>query len=199
MAENLGRRDPCRKNPRDSRIGGHWQGRREACSRHGHAGDRYPPALSPRESMVFVDQLLGPADTTQVLKDSDVVVLALPETAETENMISTAEINMMKPGSILCNVARGTILDEGALIEALKSGHLSSAILDVQRHEPMEKDDPLWEAPNLYLSPHSAAASGNYGERVESLFAENLRHYVLQGRPSINVVDAAAVSIADAQ
>jgi phosphoglycerate dehydrogenase-like enzyme len=143
----------------------------------------------PGDEMDFVDQLLGSDGADQVLRESDVVVLALPETAETENMISSAQIAMMKPGAILCNVARGSILDEEALVAALESGHLAAAIVDVQRHEPMEKDDPLWEAPNIYLSPHSAATAGAYGERVERLFTENLRQYVSQGKPSINVVD----------
>jgi phosphoglycerate dehydrogenase-like enzyme len=143
----------------------------------------------PHENMAFVDQLFGPDGVDQVLRESDVVLLALPGTAETANLIGAAQIRSMRPGAILCNVARGSIVDEGALVDALQSGHLAAAVLDVQRHEPMEQDDPLWEAPNIYLSPHSSAAAGDYGERVELLFAENLRHYVSSGAPLINRVD----------
>jgi phosphoglycerate dehydrogenase-like enzyme len=137
----------------------------------------------------FVDVLFGPDETHEVLRCSDVVVICLPETADTENLISDRELRIMKRGSILCNVARGSILDESALVSALVSGHLSAAILDVQRQEPMPKDDPLWGAPNVYLSPHSAGGVTGHSARVEALFQENLRHYLAEGRPGRNLVD----------
>jgi phosphoglycerate dehydrogenase-like enzyme len=137
----------------------------------------------------FVDELLGPEDIDRVLSCSDVVVISLPETPETENMISSSEVQSMKRGAVLCNVARGSIVDEGVLIEALVSGHLSAAILDVQRKEPMDKTDPLWDAPNLYLSPHSAGGVEGHNSRVAALFRENLRHYLAEGKPAKNVVD----------
>jgi phosphoglycerate dehydrogenase-like enzyme len=143
----------------------------------------------PGSELPFVDELLSPADTDRVLSCSDVVVISLPETPETENMVGSSELQLMKRGAVVCNVARGSIVDEGALIAALVSGHLGAAILDVQRKEPMGRSDPLWDAPNVYLSPHSAGGVEGHDSRVEALFRENLRHYLAEGRPGKNVVD----------
>jgi phosphoglycerate dehydrogenase-like enzyme len=137
----------------------------------------------------FVNVLFGPDETDEVLRCSDVLVICLPETADTENLVGRRELGLMKRGSVLCNVARGSILDEGALVSALVSGHLSAAILDVQRQEPMPKDDPLWSAPNVYLSSHSSGGVMGHSARVEALFRENLRHYLAEGRPHRNLVD----------
>jgi phosphoglycerate dehydrogenase-like enzyme len=136
----------------------------------------------------YVDELFGPDSLAQVLGRSDVVVLAAPGTGENESMFDAAAFAAMKPGSVFVNVARGTLVDESALIDALRSGHLAAAALDVMRHEPMADDDPLWDAPNVLISPHSSASGEGYMDRAFDLFVRNLEHY-LQGEPLENVVD----------
>jgi phosphoglycerate dehydrogenase-like enzyme len=142
----------------------------------------------PGMTSPYVDELFGPDSLDAVLAQSDVVVLAAPGTAENENMFDDARFAAMKPGSVFVNVARGTLVDERALIGALQSGHLGAAALDVMRHEPMAQDDPLWDAPNVLISPHSSASGEGYMERAFDLFARNLARYV-EGEPLENVVD----------
>jgi phosphoglycerate dehydrogenase-like enzyme len=93
----------------------------------------------------------------------------------------------MKTGAVLCNVARGALVDEEALVDALASGHLAAAVLDVTREEPLPAGDPLWDAPNLYLSPHSSIPPDAYDARLLALFAENLRRYAA-GESLVNTV-----------
>jgi phosphoglycerate dehydrogenase-like enzyme len=97
----------------------------------------------------------------------------------------------MREGAVFCNVGRGSLVDEGALVDALESGHLAAAILDVTRVEPLPADDPLWAAPNLYLSSHCAAAQDRYADKLVELFGENLERFS-RGEPLRNVVDRAA-------
>jgi phosphoglycerate dehydrogenase-like enzyme len=145
-------------------------------------------SFRPGMTSTLVDELFGPDSLNEVLARSDVVVLAAPGTAENEGMFDADRFAAMKPGSVFVNVARGTLVDEPALIDALQSGHLRAAALDVMRHEPMEKDDPLWDAPNVLISPHSSASGEGYMERAFDLFVRNLAHYV-KGEPLDNVVD----------
>jgi phosphoglycerate dehydrogenase-like enzyme len=86
------------------------------------------------------------------------------------------------------NVARGSLVDEDALIEALRSGHLRAAAIDVAREEPLPPESPLWDTPNLSISPHSSASADRYLERVAELFYDNLARYVAGGELR-NVVD----------
>jgi len=98
----------------------------------------------------------------------------------------------MKPGSLLVNVSRGTLVDEEALIESLDSGHLSAAILDVFRTEPLPEDHRFWSHPSIRVTPHNAAGGIGRFARQAELFAENLDRY-LDGRPLLNeVTDAIA-------
>ena len=97
----------------------------------------------------------------------------------------------MKPGALFCNVGRGSLVDEPALIAALESGHLGGALLDVTRAEPLPADDPLWSAPNMYISPHCSAAQERYTDKLLALFADNLERYT-RNEPLRNVVDRAA-------
>jgi phosphoglycerate dehydrogenase-like enzyme len=135
-----------------------------------------------------VDELVGPGALHQVLARADVVVLAAPGTADNENLFDGPAFEAMKPGAIFVNVARGTLVDEPALIDHLASGHLRAAAVDVARTEPLPPEDPLWDAPNLYISPHSSAGGDNYGQRAFDLFCDNLERFVT-GRPLINLVD----------
>jgi phosphoglycerate dehydrogenase-like enzyme len=119
------------------------------------------------------------------------VVVSAPGTADTENMFDAAAFAAMKPGALFCNVGRGSLVDEAALIAALESGQVGAALLDVTRQEPLPVDDPLWSAPNVYISPHCSAAQERYTDKLLALFADNLDRYQ-RGETLHNVVDRAA-------
>lgn len=137
-----------------------------------------------------VDELFGPAALHEVLGRADVVVVAAPGGDDTKDLFDEAAFAAMRPGSVFVNVARGTLVDEAALIAALESGHLAGAAIDVARTEPLPPDDPLWSAPNLLISPHSSSSVERYAECAVDLFCENLGRYV-RGEPLRNVVDLA--------
>ena len=139
----------------------------------------------------LVHELRGTGDLHDVLARCDAVVVSAPGTAETENMFDAAAFAAMREGALFCNVGRGTLVDEPALIAALESGHLGAAILDVTREEPLPADDPLWSAPNIYISPHCSAAQDRYTDTLLALFADNLERYT-RGETLRNVVDRAA-------
>jgi phosphoglycerate dehydrogenase-like enzyme len=135
-----------------------------------------------------VDELFGPPALHEVLRRADVVVLAAPGSDGNADLFDADAFSAMEEGSIFVNVARGTLVDEPALISALESGHLGAAAIDVARAEPLPADDPLWSAPNLYVSPHSSASVERYGERAFDLFCDNLERFVA-GTQLRNVVD----------
>lgn len=133
-------------------------------------------------------EVLPPERLRDLLARSDFVVITLPLTRQTERLIGSAELAAMKPGAWLINVARGGIVDEEALIEALKEQRIGGACLDVFAEEPLPADSPLWEMPNVIITPHNSWSSPLLHEREAELFLENLRRYV-QGEPLLNVVD----------
>ena len=124
-----------------------------------------------------VDVLLGPDGLETLLRESDVVVLAAPSTPDTVDMIDAKALAMMKEQSVLINVGRGSLVDENALVDALSSGHLRAAVVDVVREEPLPPSSPLWDIPNLHISPHCAVSLDRYFENVLELFLENLGRY----------------------
>jgi phosphoglycerate dehydrogenase-like enzyme len=124
----------------------------------------------------------------ECLPEADAIVIAAPLTDETRGMIDGAAIARMRPGAILVNVGRGGVVDEAALIEALRSQRIAGAALDVVAVEPLAPDSPLWELPNVLVSPHTASLSVREDERIVSLFVENLGRY-LSGEPLRNRVD----------
>ena len=135
-----------------------------------------------------------PADALHaLLAECDAVVLCAPESPETRRMFDGAAFAAMKTGAYFCNVARGSLVDEPALIAALTSGHLSAASIDVATTEPLPPGDPLWTAPNLAISPHSAASIEKYFQNIWQLFRENMRRY-LDGEPLVNVVGSSFTS-----
>jgi phosphoglycerate dehydrogenase-like enzyme len=148
-------------------------------------------SYQPGQEHPAVDELRGTADLHDVLARCHAVVVSAPGTQETENLFDEAAFAAMKPGALFCNVGRGSLVDEPALIAALRSGHLGGAILDVTRQEPLPADDPLWDAPRIWISPHSSAAQDRYTEKLLQLFADNLDRFT-RGEPLRNVVDRAA-------
>jgi phosphoglycerate dehydrogenase-like enzyme len=119
----------------------------------------------------------------------DGVVLATPYTAETHHLLDARRLARLRHGAYVLNVARGAVIDEAALVEALRSGQVGGAVLDVQEREPMAPDEPLWDAPNVLISPHRASIVPVENELVVDLFIENLRRD-LAGQPLRNVYDA---------
>ncbi|HEY6962155.1 MAG TPA: D-2-hydroxyacid dehydrogenase [Gaiellaceae bacterium] len=117
-------------------------------------------------------------DLDELLPQADVVVVTLPLTDETRGMISRERIARMRHGAAFVNVGRGAVVDEDALVEALRAGRLAGAALDVFAEEPLPADSPLWELENVIVSPHTAALSLHENERIVELFADNLRRYL---------------------
>ena len=148
-------------------------------------------ARTERPPPPYVDRLEPAAALPELLPASDVVAICVPLTAATEGMIGAEELALMKPGSYLINIARGRICDTDALREALESGHLGGACLDVTDPEPLPPGHPLWKAPNLVITPHVSGRAELTGERRRALFHENLRRFA-RGEPLLNVVDKVA-------
>ena len=144
---------------------------------------RTPGAGAPE-----ADEIVGPDQLHAVLGRAHIVVVAAPGTAANENMFDAAAFAVMRRGTLFLNAARGLLVDEAALMDALRSGHLRAAAIDVARAEPLPSDSPLWDTPNLAISPHSSASAERYLERVGELFYDNLARYVA-GRALRNVVD----------
>lgn len=135
-----------------------------------------------------VDELLPPEQVDKLLRESDVVVIACPLTEETRGLISEKRLRKMKRTAFLINIARGRIIDQKALVRALKEGWIAGAGLDVFEEEPLPETSGLWGMPNVVLTPHVAGATPYYWPRVISLFTDNLRRF-LSGKELVNVVD----------
>ena len=124
------------------------------------------------------DQVLPPAALDGLLPTCDWLVIACPLTPETRNLIDTRRLALMKPGAGVANIARGEVIDEAALADALKARRLRHAYLDVFNTEPLPTESPLWDLPNVLISPHNAGAStGTYARGVE-IFLRNLENYL---------------------
>lgn len=135
-----------------------------------------------------LDELYPPEQLHALLRQSEYLVLIAPHTDETEHMIGAAELGMLPQGAFLINIGRGALVDEAALIEALRSEHLGGAALDVFAEEPLPHDSPLWDLPNVLVSPHSGSTSDRENARITELFCENLRRF-LAGEQLLNVLD----------
>jgi phosphoglycerate dehydrogenase-like enzyme len=138
-----------------------------------------------------IDAVWTPDRLDDLLAHSDVVVIAAPHTPETKRLIGRAQIERMKPGALLVNVARGKLVDDDALIEALRAGRVGGAALDVFSQEPLDPSSPYWDLPNVIITPHTSGAMHDYWTPLVALFAENLRRFE-KGDPLLNVVDKVA-------
>ncbi len=140
-----------------------------------------------------VDELVEPASILDVVHRADVVVLAAPATSATIGMVDARFLAAMRPGSVLVNVARGSLVDEDALLTALDRGIPEAALLDVTATEPLPEDSPLWAQPRVVLTPHSSALGTARHERAAEVFLANL-DALLAGAPLTNVVEASDLS-----
>lgn len=137
-----------------------------------------------------VDELRPVDDLPKLFARCDAVALALPGTAATERMIDRELIEALPSHAVVVNVGRGTVIEEAALVEALESGRLAGAALDVYETEPLAPASRLWDLSNVLISPHTAALSTRENERLTELFVDNLRRYVAR-EPLRNLVDTA--------
>ena len=140
------------------------------------------PASLHLEALYTSDELHA------ALRDAEHLVLSAPHTPETEGLIGAAELALLAPGAIVVNVARGALIDESALIDALESGHVGGAALDVFQEEPLSPDSLFWTMPNVLVCSHSAGTSDRENERITDIFCENLLRY-LAGERLLNVLD----------
>jgi phosphoglycerate dehydrogenase-like enzyme len=141
-----------------------------------------------KERPQHVDEVLPSSKLPELLRQSDYVVLSAPVTPETTGMIGREQLAAMKPHARLINVGRGPLVDETALIDALREGKIGGAALDVFDKEPLPSDSPLWDLDNLLILPHTAGISEKMWERHYELFSENMRRY-FAGQPLLGLVD----------
>jgi D-2-hydroxyacid dehydrogenase (NADP+) len=144
--------------------------------------------LSGRGDTTLVEKIYAATDLDAALADADYVVLAAPETPQTRHMFAARQFAAMKPSSYFINVARGSLVDESALMTALQQRTIAGAAIDVAEAEPMRPEDPLWKYPNLFITPHLASTSGHLWERQTDLLIGNLERW-FDGRELMNLVD----------
>jgi len=142
----------------------------------------------PEKGSEGADTVFGPAQIDEIFRQADYIVLAAPVTASTKAIANSERLALMKPDACLINVGRGQLVDEPALATALREKKIGGAALDVFPKEPLAADSPLWDVPNLLITPHTAALTDKLWERHYALFSENLRRY-LNGVPLLAVVD----------
>jgi phosphoglycerate dehydrogenase-like enzyme len=135
-----------------------------------------------------VAELVHPSELAAVVGRVDGIVVTLPATAATDKLVSAEVLAAVRPGTTLVNVGRGTVVDEDALVAALRDGRIGFAALDVFAVEPLDPASPLWDLPNVLISPHNATLTPAEGRRIAELFADNAGR-LLDGRPLRNVVD----------
>jgi len=143
---------------------------------------------SGRDPGGLVDEIFAAGRLDEALREADFVVLAAPETPETRHLIDARRLALMKPSACLVNVARGTLVDEAALAEALATRRIAGAALDVTEREPLPPESPLWNLENVIITPHVANASERLWERQWATLRENLERW-FAGRELINVVE----------
>ena len=141
-----------------------------------------------RPAPEFVDELLPPERLNELLASSDVIVLAAPLTPETHQLIGADALARVKRGAFLVNIGRGRLVDDAAVVDALRDGRLGGAALDVFTREPLDPASPYWDLPNVIVTPHSSGTMEDYWTPLVALFVENLRRFET-GRPLLNVVD----------
>jgi phosphoglycerate dehydrogenase-like enzyme len=142
----------------------------------------------PEKGSEGADAVFRPAQMDEVFREADYVVLAVPFTSATNVLANAQRLALMKSDACLINVGRGQLVDESALVLALRDKKIGGAALDVFPTEPLAAESPLWDVPGLLITPHTAALTDKLWERHYALFSENLRRY-LAGDSLLGVVD----------
>lgn len=151
------------------------------------AGEYSPPGTGDPQGEI-PDRLYPGTAVATMAAESDYLVVTTPLTPQTRHLIDETVLKAMKPGAILINVARGEVVDEKALISALAAERIGGAALDVFEEEPLPSGSPLWNLPNVILTPHISGNSQHYHEKAAELFIENLRRY-MDKRPLLNALN----------
>ncbi len=146
---------------------------------------------TPRAKPDYVDRLLAAGKEEALIRASDVLVLAVPLTGDTKGMIGERQLKRMKHTACLINIGRGELVQESALVRALREGWIAGAGLDVYAAEPLPPSSPLWRLPQVVMTPHIAGTHPQYMGRSAEIFLNNLKRY-LAGEPLINEVDKQA-------
>lgn len=147
-------------------------------------------SATPGQPDPDVDALFAPDRLADLLGQADYVVISAPSTPETHHLITAERLRQMKRSAVLINISRGELVDEAALIAALRDGTIAGAGLDVFETEPLPTESPLWSMPNVILSPHISGVTPRYSTRLTTLFLENVAR-LRSGQPLRNVVDPA--------
>lgn len=134
------------------------------------------------------DMLVPFSQNSLVLQQADFLVLCVPLTPETLHMIAAGQLALMKPSAVIINIARGEVIDQSALMKALREGVIAGAVLDVTDPEPLPMDHDLWETPNVVITPHISGSISGYGHRSAEMFIANLRRFIAN-EPLDNLVD----------
>jgi len=143
-----------------------------------------------RRKVESIDTFYGPEDIVNVAREVDYFIIVAPFTPQTEKMVDSKVLSAMKPTAFLLNLGRGEVVDEGALINVLKSGKIAGAGLDTYCEEPLPESHPFWGMKNVIVSPHVAGMSDIYVEQALSIFEENLRRFLKgERRNLINVME----------
>lgn len=143
---------------------------------------------NPAKGTEGADAVYSSAEIDLVLPQADYVLLCTPVTPATNKLINAARLSKIKPDAYLINVARGTLIDEPALLDALRNRRIAGAALDVFTEEPLPPNSPFWPLDNLLITPHTAAVTERLWERHYALITENLQRFIT-GRPLLNQVD----------
>jgi phosphoglycerate dehydrogenase-like enzyme len=163
-----------------------------ACAARAHAfgmrvlASRRRPSLTGSDPIV--DRSYGPAELIEMIRECDYVVAAAPLTPQTRGLIGEREIAAMKPSAVLMNVGRGPVVDEQALIGALRERRIRGAALDVFTTEPLPRDSPLFDFDNILISPHCADNTPTFNEDAMKFFIANFDRF-LKNEPLLNIVD----------
>jgi len=142
----------------------------------------------PERQVQGIERMVGPDDLDAVLPEADLVVLTVPLTPETRHLIGARQFALMKPTASIYNIGRGGTIDQEALIEALRSGQIAGAGLDVTDPEPLPAESPLWDLDNVLITGHYSGSTPAYDERALAIFEENLGRYA-RGEPLRNRLD----------
>lgn len=163
-------------------------GRAVAQRAQGFDMEVYAVDIKPMDPPPGVREVWGLERLDDLLEISDWLVVTAPLTEQTRGLIDRQRLERLKSGGHIIVVSRGHIVEENALIEGLRSGQVAGAALDATDQEPLAADNPLWDLPNVILSPHVSAESAQMLERRRQIFKDNLRRY-LAGQPLLHVCD----------
>lgn len=144
---------------------------------HPHDNGYNPEGLGDPQGDL-VQRLYPPQAIVSMLKECHIVVVTVPLTPQTSGLVDARALAALKPGGLLVDISRGGIVNPNDVIEALKSGQLAGAALDVFPEEPLPANHPLWQTPGVIISPHISGGSSHYNERAAALFIENLQRYL---------------------